>query len=334
MEKGSSRPLVSVVIPFYNRERLLPRAIESVFAQTWKNWEIILVDDGSVDGSFAVASSYAQAHPGRIRVVQQKNGGPGVARNTGVSNARGAFIAMLDSDDQWTPIFMERILAAYDACPDVDWIYVNVRRMNENGNVVIPSAFDDSRGVDFRRLSTRKCAHLNVIVDPAHLETALASTVKEGANTIMRRHVFDRVSYHPTLRYGEDRIFTMLGISAGFRFGYIDEILMTKYHHGENISMIPSDQVDRILASYANRIQGFLYIRDTLTLNRRERAALRLRLSKFYFEAAITMLEAGRGYVEPLPYVFKSVIAEPARNPFMKAVGRRLKKRLHIGSPS
>jgi len=330
MEARSGSDLVSVVIPFYNRERTLGRAIDSVFAQKWRNWEIVLVDDGSADGSFAVASSYARAHPDRIRVVQQKNGGPGVARNTGISHARGQFIAMLDSDDQWTPVFVERIMSAFAACPEVDWIYVNVTRMAENGTVIIPSVFDDDRSAGFRRLETRRCGHLNVIVDPVFLETAIASTVKEGANTIMRRRVFDRVLYHPTIRMGEDRILTMSAISAGFRFGYIDEVLMTKYHHGENISIIDSSKVDKILEAQADLIRGLKYIREALPLNRRERAALRLRLSQFYFEYAAILIDAGRGYVEPLPYMMKSVIAEPARNPFLKAVGRRMRKRLHI----
>jgi glycosyltransferase involved in cell wall biosynthesis len=91
--------LFSVVIPTYNRAHLLPQALESVFAQEEKDFEILIVDDGSTDDTEAVLARYE----GRVRVFRQKNSGPAVARNLGIENARGDYVAFLDSDDVWFP---------------------------------------------------------------------------------------------------------------------------------------------------------------------------------------------------------------------------------------
>ncbi|MBE8182605.1 MAG: glycosyltransferase family 2 protein [Candidatus Portiera sp.] len=89
---------VSVILPTYNRAATLPRAIDSMLAQTLKDIELIIVDDGSTDNTYDVLSEYASKDK-RIKVIQQKNGGPGVARNTAVANASGKYIAFMDSDD-------------------------------------------------------------------------------------------------------------------------------------------------------------------------------------------------------------------------------------------
>jgi glycosyltransferase involved in cell wall biosynthesis len=322
-----SSALVSVVIPFFNRQRTLARAIDSVIAQTYANWELILVDDGSDDGSAEVARKYQQLHPGRIRVLRQENAGPGVARNTGIGAARGAFVGILDSDDQWKPTFVEAVMAAFAAAPEIDWIYVNVQRMDEDGRVLVPSVFDDDRSEPFRALATRRIGQLEAIDDPAFLETAILATVKEGANTIVRRKVFDVVKYHPVLRFGEDRVLTISAIAAGIRFGYIDQVLMTKFHHGGNVSVFDDAKTDKALRAQADLIRGLEHVRRVIPLGARERGALRKRLSAFYFEYARLLLEGRRGYVAPLAYIVKAVMIEPSRNPVFGALGRRLRLR-------
>ncbi len=91
----NTSPLFSVIIPVFNREILLPRAIESVLNQSFKDFEIIVIDDGSTDKSAQVAQSYG------VRVVKRKNGGVAAARNLGIKLSKGNIIAFLDSDDEW-----------------------------------------------------------------------------------------------------------------------------------------------------------------------------------------------------------------------------------------
>lgn len=92
-------PLVSCIVPVHNGERFLKEAVDSIFAQTHRPIEVIVVDDGSTDGTPEVALSYGA----RVKCVRQDNAGPAAARNRGVEEARGEFIAFLDSDDTWMP---------------------------------------------------------------------------------------------------------------------------------------------------------------------------------------------------------------------------------------
>src|ERR1043165_3045241 len=91
-------PLVSVIIPVYNGARHLRAALESVFAQTYRSFEVIVVDDGSVDESAIIAQSFPE-----VRYIHQTNCGVAAARNHGIEAARGEFLAFLDQDDLWTP---------------------------------------------------------------------------------------------------------------------------------------------------------------------------------------------------------------------------------------
>ena len=95
-------PLISIIIPVYNTKRYLDETIGSVLKQTYKNWELILVDDGSTDGSVDLIKDYCNSDV-RIRLIEQANAGQGAARNNGIRQAKGELIAFLDSDDLWTP---------------------------------------------------------------------------------------------------------------------------------------------------------------------------------------------------------------------------------------
>lgn len=100
---GAKSPHVSILMPAYNAARTLPDAVASVRAQTYADWELLIVDDASIDTTFAVANSLAETNM-RIRVFRQaRNGGAGAARNIALSAARGRYIAFLDADDLWLP---------------------------------------------------------------------------------------------------------------------------------------------------------------------------------------------------------------------------------------
>ena len=105
--------MVSVVIPAYNRERYLADAVDSVLAQTFTDFELLIVDDGSRDRTVEIAKSYRDP---RIRLVRhERNRGVAAARNTGVAEARGAYVAFLDSDDVAYPDRLARQVAFLDA---------------------------------------------------------------------------------------------------------------------------------------------------------------------------------------------------------------------------
>ena len=102
--KFGHRPLVSVIIPLYNKSGTLARAIRSVVQQTYSNFEMVIVDDGSTDSSPAVSEQITDA---RIRLIHQGNAGPGAARNNGVAQTSGEILAFLDADDEWNADYLQ-----------------------------------------------------------------------------------------------------------------------------------------------------------------------------------------------------------------------------------
>lgn len=121
-------PAISVVTIFFNAERFLNEAIESVLGQTYDHWELILVDDGSTDKSTEIAVSYASLHPERVRYLEHpshQNLGMSVSRNSGMAMARGDYIAFLDSDDVWFPNKLEDQIRILQSHPGVMMVYGN-----------------------------------------------------------------------------------------------------------------------------------------------------------------------------------------------------------------
>lgn len=117
-----TNPLVSVIIPFYNEERFLEETIQSVLEQTYTNWEIILIDDGSADGSTALAKRHATQFPDKIFYVEHEghtNKGLSATRNAGIAKAKGELIALLDADDIWLPQKLQKQVAFFQQNPDV-----------------------------------------------------------------------------------------------------------------------------------------------------------------------------------------------------------------------
>src|SRR5687768_15886944 len=106
-------PLVSVIMPAYNAEKYIQQAIDSVLTQTFTSWELIIIDDGSNDGTVSVVKRN-QLKNDHILLIQQENKKQGAARNAGLHVARGVWIAFLDSDDQWLPTKLETQLRYQD----------------------------------------------------------------------------------------------------------------------------------------------------------------------------------------------------------------------------
>ena len=114
------KTLVSVVTIFFNEEKFIEEAVESVFAQKYGNWELLLVDDGSTDKSTEIARRFAEKHPEKVRYFEHdghKNRGMSASRNLGIRNAVGEYIAFLDADDVWLPHKLERQVAILDSQP-------------------------------------------------------------------------------------------------------------------------------------------------------------------------------------------------------------------------
>jgi len=114
-------PTVSIIIPLYNSDKYISRAIDSILAQTFQDFELIVVDDGSTDVSSDLVSKYQDQDP-RVKLVHQMNMGPGSARNRGIKESTALYLAFLDADDEWLPCFLEKYLKALIANPECDYV--------------------------------------------------------------------------------------------------------------------------------------------------------------------------------------------------------------------
>ena len=111
------KPLVSIIIPAFNAEGTIRQTLESVSAQTYRAIEVVIIDDGSSDRTTAIVEEFTANDP-RFQLIRQSNAGVGVARNTGISHARGKYIAPLDADDLWMPEKVEQQVAGMEEFGD------------------------------------------------------------------------------------------------------------------------------------------------------------------------------------------------------------------------
>lgn len=159
---------VSAIIIFLNEERFIEEAIDSVLSQGYQNWELLLVDDGSTDGSSAIARRYAAGFPGKIRYLDHpghQNRGMSASRNLGVRHARGAYVAYLDADDVWLPNKLEHQVAILDAQPEAAMVHGPLLEWHSwTGN-------PDDRGRDRLYGVDRTGVHpyADTLVQPPHL---------------------------------------------------------------------------------------------------------------------------------------------------------------------
>ncbi len=149
-------PLVSVVIPLYNKEQTLARAISSVLSQTMPAFELLIVDDGSTDAGPGIAAAMDDA---RITVFSQENRGVSSARNVGIRMARGDYIAFLDADDEWEPSFLSTVLALAETYPEAGAYATGYAVHNASGGPVLactlPGIEGNTRITRFFRLQAQ-----------------------------------------------------------------------------------------------------------------------------------------------------------------------------------
>jgi len=147
-------PKVSVIIPTYNRATLLPAAVESVLRQSFQDFEIIVVDDASQDGTLDVIRTFTDRRIHHIRHDAHK--GQGVSRNAGIRNAFGEYIAFLDDDDEWLPEKLEKQVFLLDSSPPkVGMVYTGFREIAASTKEVIAEVIPERRGYLFEQMCIR-----------------------------------------------------------------------------------------------------------------------------------------------------------------------------------
>jgi len=133
-----AEPLVSVIVPTFNRAYCLAGAVNSVLAQTHRNVELIIIDDGSTDDTVQLVAS-RWGHDPRVKYFHQANQGVTAARNQGINRAAGDFVALLDSDDRWKPWKLQAQIASMVQCPDIGMVWTDMEAVDPDGVIVHPA---------------------------------------------------------------------------------------------------------------------------------------------------------------------------------------------------
>jgi glycosyltransferase involved in cell wall biosynthesis len=215
-------PLVSAAIVTYNRAGYLREAIESVLAQTFDDFEVIVVDDGSTDDSEDVVAPYLD----RVRYVRQENAGEAAARNTVIRLAESEFVAFCDSDDRWFPDRLERQIAAVSAKPHVGLVHGQVELVDPEGRVLGDETL--AHRAIFSAAHRRPVTYAGYAWNCRCLSSA----------TLVRRSVFDEIGlYDTTLRAAPDYDVYLRLVLAGFEVLFLDGTPLIQYRlHPEQIT--------------------------------------------------------------------------------------------------
>lgn len=262
-------PLISIVIPLFNKESQIYETINSVLAQTYKNYEIVIVNDGSTDNSCAIVKSIDDS---RIRLINQSNSGVATARNRGITEAKGKYIALLDSDDLWKPTFLETIVKMTEKFPQCQVFAVNYEHKSQD-NIIIPTIINK---IPF----AGKYGELS-----NYFEVASCSNPPICSISIMaEKRAFEAIGGFPIgVKSGED-LLTWARLACKFRIAYCKEslaIYQIPFDASKNNAVgRPHDKIDIVgqeLEKLYNSNPNFIGLKDYVSFWYKMRASVSVR---------------------------------------------------------
>jgi len=264
-EQPPEKPLVSVIIPAYNSAEFMGETLDSVFAQTFNSYEVIVINDGSSDTK--ELEQVLQRYPANLRYIKQENQGAGAARNAGLRAARGEFVAFLDADDTWLPTFLEHQMELLK---------------RKNADIVFCDAmlFGDSR------LAGRTFMQVEPPTGDVTTENLLAVNVTVLTSSVLSRKqpILDVGLFDKSLRRGQDFDLWFRLAKADARFAYDRAVLV---HHRIVESGLSGDTISQLQRTLA--VLEAVKARTDLTES--ENAAHQLNLNRTLRELA---LETGK----------------------------------------
>ena len=280
--------VVSILLPTFNRARFLPEAFDAIAAQRYRDWELIVVDDGSTDDTEALVQAFRSKSDRPVKYIKRPNGGAYAARNTGLDHAAGTYIAYYDSDDLWLPHHLERCVSALVAHPEIDWVYGACRAVDTaTGSVLQPSTFrPNGRPQPFLELRTRTVdGDLRMFDDPGTLDCQLTSGLYCGLqNSVLHRRLFASDRFWEEYKVVDDVLFVVRRLAEGARLAYFDDVHVIYRVHQENSSASATGaSAERLLPVFQEQVRGMERVKREVALPAGARRALDRRLAHLYF---------------------------------------------------
>jgi glycosyltransferase involved in cell wall biosynthesis len=216
----------SIIIPAYNVENYLPDCLLSIQKQSFRDFEVLIVDDGSVDGSGRIAKEFEE-HDSRFKVIQKENGGVSSARNRGLEHATGEYVWFIDGDDYIHPESLAYLTAIYFMHPDADYVTFHC--------AVVSTPYADCKELaNSLRFDENKCFDCNTMQG---FVSAVAASPREACLTCYKRSVLTNERYGP-FRLGEDTLFSKQIVYKSQRVVSTQESLYYYYFRGESASHV------------------------------------------------------------------------------------------------
>jgi len=226
-------PLVSIILPTFNRADLLPRAINSVLAQTYPDWELLIWNDGSKDNTEKVIKSYKDY---RIRLFSLDNHGKSYALNRAIKHSKGELIAFLDDDDQWTPQKLELQVQALENYPGVEMFFGNFENLNLSSGKRGAGFQQNQAGLKQLKVTISQTDRLNLIQDGFLKGIARENFIAFDTVLIQKNTIEKLGTFNENLRNGEDfEYWWRLGL-AGCSVAYMNEVILTRVKYPDSLS--------------------------------------------------------------------------------------------------
>lgn len=326
-------PLVTCIIPVYNRELYIASSIKSVQNQTYPNWKLVVVDDRSTDKTRAIAEEFS-INDIRISVVTNKNKqGPAGARNQGLQYADGNYIAFLDSDDIWLPEHIENGIRALTNNPNIGWYFCDIERYQNE--IKITSSYFKELTPDFYKLPKIKSTSGNYILKNEQLlEYALIKHIPVYVQaSIFSKKVFNDLRFNEEL-FGVEDIYLLLEyIENGGSFCYTESIGLRYFIHESNISNSNNQSKDpeKNLKRSIELEKVAIYVLERFSLKGKKRRLAKLRLSNLYaWDFAFNSYLPQRKYLEAIKYQRMAIKIGPYRIEYWKTLVSTIIKLLFV----
>ncbi|WP_421875625.1 glycosyltransferase family 2 protein [Marinoscillum sp.] len=201
--------LVSIIMPVYNAERYLSTSIKSVITQTYTNWELVIVNDGSTDNSREIIESFSD---NRIVYMEQENRGVSSARNLALTKIKGQYFCFLDADDLFTSVSLESRIKVFNESPDIDFVDGAVQYVNEELNFLGRKYIPDFKGYPFERL------------------LRMNSECMFGNTWMIKKDAEINYSFQEDMTHAED-LFFYLTISKSKKYSFTKEVILNYRQH-------------------------------------------------------------------------------------------------------